>query len=93
MGFELPSELQGVHDEYDSANNAELLRDYRQLFEVLQQIHELHPQWRFGQLLDNLAVLAGKTQPGILYHIPDERLLKVAREYLARQRAAHATTP
>ena len=92
MSFELPPELRDVVDEYDRAHNAEVLDDYGELFDVLRQVHALHPDWRFGQIITNLATLAGTTQPGHAYQVPDERLLKVARDYLARQRAPSGAT-
>jgi hypothetical protein len=93
MSAELPPELKNVVDEYDSAHNADTLRDYSELFDVLRQIHELHPQWRFGQIVTNLMMFAGTTQPGDVYSVPDERLLQVAKEYLARRRAPAAAVP
>ena len=92
-GYPLPPELEGVVDEYDRDNNAEVLPDYEELFAVLRELHRMHPEWRFGQLVVNLAVIAGTTQPGDAYQVPDERLLKTARAYLARRRADVASAP
>jgi hypothetical protein len=88
--FALPPELQNVVDEYDRAHNDDVLTDYVELFEILRQIHEIHPDWRFGQIITNLASFAGTTTPGTAYDVPDERLLKTARDYLRRH---HGGTP
>ena len=32
--------------------------------ECLREMHQLYPDWRFGQMIANLATWVGKTQPG-----------------------------
>lgn len=86
-GYQLPPELQGVEDEYDRDKNAEVLEDYGELFDVLRQMHRQHPNWRFGQMITNLAGWSGKTREGNTYDVPDERLLETARRHLAGKRA------
>jgi hypothetical protein len=85
----LPPELRNVVDQYDRDHNAEILPDYEELFAVLRELHLVHPNWRFGQLVENLAFLSGTTEAGEAYHVPDERLLKTAREHLASQGYTH----
>jgi hypothetical protein len=88
-GEPLPAELRNVVDEYDRDHNAEILPQYEELFAVLRELHVVHPNWRFGQMVVNLAAMSGTTEAGEAYHVPDERLLKTAREHLASQRYAH----
>jgi hypothetical protein len=85
--YPLPPELADVVDEYDLAHNEEVIPDYTELFDALRQVHELHPDWRFGQIVTNLAAMAGTTAIGDAYQVPDERLLKVARDYVRQRRA------
>ena len=90
---ELPPELRNVADEYDRTHNAEVLDSYDDLFDALRGLHEVYPHWRFGQLVVALAGWSGTTKPGEAYHVPDERLLRAAREHLhhrtlERERAA-----
>ena len=69
---QLQSVAGSVADEYDRDHNAEVLADYEGLLSVLRELHELHPKWRFGQMIGNLAAWSGTTKPGEVYDVPDE---------------------
>ena len=88
--YELPPELRDVVDEYDRDRNAEVLEDYETLFDVLRRMHRLYPDWRFGQMITNLAAWSGKTREGNVYDVPDERLIEVARRHLTTREAEAA---
>jgi len=88
---ELPPELRNLIDEYDRDRNAEVLEDYEALFDAFRQMHRLYPDWRFGQMIANLATWSGKTRDGNVYDVPDERLLEVARQHLAKRQLETAT--
>jgi hypothetical protein len=90
-GHELPPELANVADEYDRTHHAELMGDYEPLFEVFRQMHLAHPEWRFGQMIVNLASWSDTAHVGDAYQVPDERLLEVAREHLDRLRSESST--
>jgi hypothetical protein len=91
---ELPPDLQraleNYKDPYDRHRNAELLEDWDGLFDVLRELHATYPDWRFGQLITNLALWSGSTELGTTYDVPDERLLETARKHLAKRRAEAA---
>jgi hypothetical protein len=80
---ELQKALENTSDQYDRDRNAELLKDWEPLFAALRELHQRHPDWRFGQLVANLASWSGKTEPGDAYSVPDERLLETALRHLA----------
>lgn len=86
-GYELPPELRSAEDQYDRANNAEIIEDYEPLLQAIREMHKLHPGWRFGQIVANLAEWSGTTRPGEVYDVPDERLLRTALEHLRTESA------
>ena len=90
---ELPPELRDLVDEYDRDRHAEVLQDYDALFRVLREMHQLYPEWRFGQMIANLATWSGKTRPGNVYDVPDERLVEAAREHLAARQIEASKAP
>jgi hypothetical protein len=66
-----------------------------ELFQVLTKLHSRYPQWRFGQLIANLAGWADVD----IWDVEDEQLLAAARthlDYVAKQELSntvHATVP
>jgi hypothetical protein len=54
--------------------------------ELLCRLGELSralPEMRFGQLIANMAVVAGGTEPGAIWEMEDEELLKAVNWQLA----------
>lgn len=87
---DLEEALKHYNDPYDRRpGDPDVLPDWEPILQVLRELHALHPDWRFGQMVANLASLAGESQPGNVYNVPDIRLVKTAREYLAHRRTAH----
>lgn len=60
----------------------------QKLLETLEQLHEAHPSWRFGQLVANISLIAKGPVKSAVYDVEDEELLRAAQEYLAQAKAA-----
>ena len=56
-----------------------------ELIEALTEMRSLFPDWRFGQLVANLAQAAG-SQSGV-WEVEDEQLLEAARRLIQRNSA------
>ena len=49
------------------------------LLGALSQLSRLRPEWRLGQTLANLAMTAGRLDPGGVWDLEDEEALVAAR--------------
>jgi hypothetical protein len=56
----------------------------QELLEVLSQLGELFPEWRFGQLVANVATAARGPQVEGIWDSEDEELLAAARRLVER---------
>lgn len=54
----------------------------RELVSALLEVRRLHPHWRFGQLVENVAAWSGADRPARAWDVSDEDLLRAAREHL-----------
>jgi hypothetical protein len=60
-----------------------------QLWEALAELAKLSPDWRFGQLVCNIADYAGEgAKPPTVWDATDEELLAAARELVQHRRRA-----
>ncbi len=50
-----------------------------ELLTALSQLSQLRPEWRLGQTLANLAMTAGRLDPGGIWDLEDEEALGAAR--------------
>ena len=50
-----------------------------ELLAALSQLSRLRPEWRLGQSLANLAMTAGRLDPGGVWDLEDEEALGAAR--------------
>ncbi len=50
-----------------------------ELLATLSQLSQLRPEWRLGQTLANLAITAGRLDPGGVWDLEDEEALAAAR--------------
>lgn len=50
-----------------------------ELLEALSQLSRLCPEWRLGQTLANLAMTAGRLEPGGVWDLEDEEALAAAK--------------
>lgn len=65
----------------------------REVLRLLQQVSELAPDVRFGQLIANLSYMAiGPTNEAI-WDMEDEQLLKALRQHLADLSRRQTTVP
>lgn len=53
-----------------------------ELFKLLTEISQLHPDWRLGQTLCNLATFAGRNDAGGVWDLEDSEALVAARRFL-----------
>ena len=58
----------------------ELTRDA--LLTALWELSRLRPEWRMGQLLANLAMTAGRMDPGGVWDLEDDEALAAARQLI-----------
>jgi len=50
-----------------------------ELLAALSHLSQLRPEWRLGQTLANLAMTAGRLEPGGVWDLEDEEALAAAR--------------
>jgi hypothetical protein len=62
-----------------------------ELVEAIAELRLLFPDWRMGQLVANLAMAAGSTEPGGIWEVEDEHLLVAARRLIERNRGRTAS--
>jgi len=62
-----------------------------ELLGAVAELRTLFPDWRFGQLVANLALAAGRD--GALWEVEDDQLLAAARRLIDRNRARQGATP
>ena len=58
---------------------------------VLDELSKLHPEWRFGQLVANVAMWANGPGAEAIWDVEDETFLRAAEEHI-RDYAAPLTT-
>ncbi len=57
-----------------------------ELLNAIAELGELHPDWRLGQMLANLAMAAGLTESEAVWDLEDGEALTAARRLLDRHR-------
>ncbi|MCI0333945.1 MAG: hypothetical protein L0228_12060 [Planctomycetes bacterium] len=55
------------------------------LLKALAELSELHPEWRMGQMLANLATSAGRTDADAIWDLEDYEALTAARRLIERR--------
>jgi hypothetical protein len=63
-----------------------------QLVEAIAELRLLFPDWRMGQLVANLALASGSTDPGGIWEIEDEHMLAAAHSLIERNRGRTETS-
>jgi hypothetical protein len=56
------------------------------ILEHLVEMSELHPDWRFGQMVDNITVMAAEGEPTPTYDVDDSAFLEALKDYLVHRR-------
>ena len=54
------------------------------LLAALSQLSHLRPEWRFGQMIANLAMTAGRLDAGGVWDLEDDEALAAAKELIAQ---------
>ena len=60
-----------------------------EVLRVLEELSETCPEYRFGQLIANLAMLARGDAEGAVWEMEDAELLNAARQHLTDWNARH----
>jgi hypothetical protein len=63
----------------------------RQLLRLLEELSETCPEYRFGQMVLNLAFLARENGDGMAWDVEDAEFVEAARKHLADWHASHDT--
>lgn len=61
----------------------------RELIRLIEELSDACPEYRFGQLVLNLAFLAREDGDSQAWHIEDIEFVEAARKHLADWRAGH----
>jgi len=59
---------------------------------ALLELQKIYPQWRFGQLIANVAMWAKAPASEAVWDVTDEELLRAAEEHLQRHAVPRAAT-
>jgi len=63
----------------------------REIIRILEQLGDVSPDVRFGQLIANLSYIARGPTVESIWEMEDEELLAAAKKHLDNLRAQHAT--
>jgi hypothetical protein len=63
----------------------------REVLRVLEELSETCPEYRFGQMIANLTMLARGDADGALWEMEDEELLTAARKHLTDWNERHTS--
>jgi hypothetical protein len=64
-----------------------------ELMAVVSELRALFPDWRFGQLVANLALAAGRDGESAIWNVEDDELLSAAKRLLERNRGRSSVAP
>jgi hypothetical protein len=54
----------------------------QELLEALGELGRVHPNWRLGQMLANVAMAAGRLDSGAVWDLEDDEALRAVKELL-----------
>ena len=60
--------------------------DDHELFTVLQEMRSLYPQWRFGQMICNLATWARGAEVKSIWDVEDRELVETAKGHIRKRK-------
>jgi hypothetical protein len=55
-----------------------------ELLEVINELRRAYPEWRFGQLVCNVATWARGAEASAVWDVEDAEFIRTAREHLQR---------
>jgi hypothetical protein len=61
-----------------------------ELLAAIAEIGRVRPEWRLGQTLANIAMMAGRTDAGAVWDLEDDEALTAAQELLQQYSATEA---
>lgn len=61
----------------------------REILDALGELSAVFPDWRFGQMIANLAVVARGPVDEAIWDVEDEELLAAIRRHLDKHRSRH----
>jgi hypothetical protein len=64
----------------------------REVLRALEELSETCPEYRFGQMIANLASLARGDAEGAIWNLEDDELLAAAQKHLADWNERHVAT-
>ena len=65
----------------------------RELLAALGELGRLRPEWRVGQTLANLAMVAGRSDAGGVWELEDAEALEAARALIDQEPGAAPAAP
>jgi hypothetical protein len=77
------------HADHDEALTMTFTR--KELIDALQEISEVSPDVRFGQMIVNFSYFARGPLHSAIWDVEDDELLEAAKDYLAHKRETAAT--
>lgn len=64
-----------------------------ELLDALAELGRIRPEWRLGQTLANLAMTAGRFDPGGIWDLEDDEALAAARMLIEQSFATQSASP
>ena len=62
----------------------------KEILKLVAELSELYPDWRFGQMVANVALWAKGAHLSAIWDVEDEQFLKTLRNHLKKRREGHA---
>lgn len=59
-----------------------------EILKLLGVLGELYPEWRFGQMVANVVVMSGETNPHAIWDVDDVMFLETVRRHVANKSRA-----
>ena len=60
------------------------MTEFGDLINALNKLKELHPNWRFGQLVENVSVWAKGPIKGATWEVTDEEWIYAAKNHIKK---------
>jgi hypothetical protein len=64
----------------------------QQILAALTEMMEAHPDWRFGQMVENISMWAKGPEPSASWDVEDDEFLQSIRSHLQQLQARLAAT-
>lgn len=57
-----------------------------EILEALQEMSQVYPEWRFGQMVSNIAFWAAGPKPESIWDVEDKQFLETLLKHLEKKR-------